>query len=100
MKKSPAPQKRHRSIFYLCICFWAIFIGELLTYTWCRVQCTNVGYALNRTTNEHERLLAIQKKLQIELSLLKSPERLVAVTGRQDQHKLVMPTSEQVITIK
>ena len=93
-------KRRHPNpkVLAIWLVLMVLFIGELLFYTWCRVQYTNVGYELSRSSSEHQRLLAIQKKLQIELSRLKSPERLAAVAGRNNGLK--MPTSQQVITIE
>lgn len=82
----------------LCISLMAAFIAELLIYTWCRVQYTKVGYELSRSLNEHQRLSGIQKKLQIELSRLKSPERLAAVA--EAYRGLKMPTAQQVKIIE
>jgi len=98
MNKKTFPKAKPYMLIGLCITLMVFFIGELLMYTWCRVQYTNVGYELSRSSNEYQRLLAIQKKLQIELSRLKSPERLAAVAGRYKGLK--MPTSQQVINIE
>ena len=74
-----------------------IFVGELLAYTWCRVQYVNVGYELSRVTQKHAALLALQNGLKVELARLKSPARIEKIA--KDQLGLVRPSAEQVITL-
>ena len=74
-----------------------IFIVELLVYTWFRVQCTQVGYEINRATETQKRQIALQNSLKIELARLKSPERIVRIAT--DNLNLVMPQPEQIMSL-
>ena len=74
-----------------------IFIVELLVYTWFRVQCTQIGYEINRTTETQKRQIALQNSLKIELARLKSPERIVRIAT--DKLSLVMPQPEQIMSL-
>ena len=75
-----------------------IFLCEMLIYTWCRVQCTQVGYEISRASGEQEKLTVVQKKLQVELARLKSPERLAKIA--ESYLGLKMPSSRQVVIIE
>ena len=74
-----------------------LFIGELLFYTWCRVQCTRTGYEISQATERHAALLALQNKLKIELARLKSPERLERIA--KEQLGLGSPKAGQIVQL-
>jgi cell division protein FtsL len=74
-----------------------VFVGELLAYTWCRVQYVNVGYELSRVTEKHAALTTLQNSLKVELARLKSPARIEKIA--RDKLGLVRPTPDQVITL-
>ena len=74
-----------------------IFIIELLVYTWFRVQCTQVGYEINRATETQKRQIALQNSLKIELARLKSPERMVRIAT--EHLNLSMPQPEQIMSL-
>jgi cell division protein FtsL len=75
-----------------------IFIGELLVYTWSRVQYTRTGYDISRAVREQQQLMAVQKELQVELARLKSPERLSRIA--ETSMGLKMPTSRQMVVVE
>jgi cell division protein FtsL len=79
------------------IIFMAVFIAELFLYTWCRVNCIDVGYEISRETNKQQELIALQNNLKIELASLKSPERISKIA--KDQLGLKAPTKSQTIVI-
>ena len=82
----------------LAFVLMGIFLCELLAYTWCRVQCTGVGYDISRAVKEKEQLAVWQKKLQVELAMLRSPERLAKFS--QTQMDLKKPSSRQIVIIE
>jgi len=79
------------------IIFMAVFIAELFLYTWCRVNCIDVGYEISRETKKQHELIALQNNLKIELASLKSPERISKIA--KDQLGLKAPTKSQTIVI-
>lgn len=89
---------RNNKIIGVWILLMLIFIAELFFYTWCRVRCVRVGYAITEQTNNHQHLIASQKNLRIELARLKSPERIAKFA--KDRLGLVMPDPKQTIFIK
>ena len=74
-----------------------LFIGELLFYTWCRVQYVQVKYDIAKATQTQQRLMALQDNLKIELANLKSPQRIATIA--REQLGLITPTSKQMVPI-
>ncbi len=70
-----------------------LFVGQLLAYTWCRVQSIRVGYEISAETADYQRQLSVQNTLRIELERLRTPER-VATIARRDIG-LVLPVAHQ-----
>ncbi len=60
-----------------------IFLAELMFYTWCRIQCTNTGYAIARENKKNYNHLSLQRNLEIELTQLKSPNRVARIARNQ-----------------
>lgn len=79
------------------ILIMSLFIGELLFYTWCRVQCIRTGYEITRETEKHEKLIKRQNNLKIEISRLKSPERIARIA--KFELGLALPGPGQVIVV-
>jgi len=75
----------------------AVFIAELLIYTWSRVQCVKVGYEISNENNKNRKLINLQNNLKVELARLKSPERLADIA--RNQLGLKTPTLEQMVII-
>ena len=75
----------------------AVFIAELLIYTWSRVQCVKVGYEISNENNKNRNLINLQNNLKVELARLKSPERLADIA--RNQLGLKTPTPEQMVII-
>jgi cell division protein FtsL len=96
MKKKRAYEGRHRMVFILWIALMVFLMAELLVYTWCRVQYVRTGYEVTEATKEHERLMELHRKLQVEEARLRSPERIMRIAR---QRGLVMPDSKQVVVI-
>lgn len=90
-KKPPAPKAGVWAMLMV------IFFAELFFYTWCRVQHVRIGYETSVARAENQHLLSLQRQLQIELSRLRSPERIA--TTATEQLGLTMPGPEQMVTI-
>jgi cell division protein FtsL len=93
-KKNRPQQLRHAGLWALLM---GVFITELLVYTWFRVQCTQLGYEINRAAETQKRQTALQNSLKIEMARLKSPERIVKIAT--DKLGLVMPQPEQIMSL-
>jgi cell division protein FtsL len=81
----------------MSIIFMTILLGELLFFTWCRVQTIGTGYEISKETQRHQDLINFQNNLKIELARLKSPERIAEIA--KNQLDLITPTPEQMIII-
>jgi len=79
------------------IIFMAMFIAELLIYTWCRVQYVGIGYEISKADHHHQEHLNLQNNLKVELASLKSPDRIAKIA--KNQLGLKTPTPAQVIII-
>jgi cell division protein FtsL len=75
----------------------AFFFVEALFYAWCRVQCVNAGYGIDRQTRRHQALLKERNTMKIELARLKSPERIETIA--RTRLGLVMPDGQQMVIL-
>jgi cell division protein FtsL len=97
-KKKPSGKTWSAKGSALVFLAMGIFLCELLAYTWCRVQCTRVGYEISRAAGEQQQLATVREKLQVELARLESPERLANMA--KTHMGLKMPSSRQMVVIK
>jgi len=74
-----------------------ILIAELFCYTWCRVQCIETGYEIEKEKKRYEELKRLQKSLRIELVGLKAPERVADIASRE--LGLIMPDYRHTVVI-
>lgn len=95
-KRKSRPKHKSRTV-HIWLVIMVVFIGELLLYTWCRVQYVKVGYEISKATENHQYLLALQRNLKIELAHLKSPARIEKIAT--EQLGLITPTPKQIIMI-
>lgn len=89
------PPKKKRTGLWLTV--MALFFVETLFYVWCRVQCVNTGYAIDRETRQYNELLKERNTLKIELARLKSPQRIETIA--RTRLGLVLPDSRQTVTL-
>ncbi|MBW1676296.1 MAG: cell division protein FtsL [Deltaproteobacteria bacterium] len=87
---------RRHPMIAIWVAIMVVLMAQLLVYTWCRVQYVQTGYEITEATQEHQRLMDLHRKLQVEEARLRSPERIMRI-GRQ--RGLVMPGSKQVVVI-
>ena len=88
---------RNPKVLAVCLIFMGLFIGELLFYTWCRVQSIQVRYEISELTADQVRLMMLQDNLKIELARLKSPRRIAKIA--KEQLGLILPTNKQLMLI-
>ena len=93
-KNRKPPGKRMTGVWVLVL---ALFIGELFFYTWCRVQCVQVGMAISAARRKQQELNTLHNSLKIELARLKAPER-ISYIARQ-KLGLGMPDPQQTIMV-
>ena len=75
----------------------AVFICELLFYTWCRVQYVQTGFEIAEARQAHQRLKELNRKLKIEEAWLRSRERITPIAKKQG---LVMPDPSKIFVLQ
>ncbi len=93
--------KKVKSSNFKATLIWAVFVSvfftELFIYTWCRVQCTAIGYEIAEISDNYQKSIALKNRLNIELATLKSLERIGEIA--KQYYDLAPPTQEQIILI-
>lgn len=95
--KSKKQKQPTRRMPWRWILILSLFIGELFFYTWCRVQCVQVGIEISSQRRKQQELVTLQNSLNIELARLKSPERIIRVANQK--LGLAMPAPQQTIVL-
>ncbi|MBW1893337.1 MAG: hypothetical protein JRI91_06535 [Deltaproteobacteria bacterium] len=90
-------KKEGGSVAAIWILLLLILITELFCYTWCRVQCIETGYKIEKEKKHYEELKRLQKSLRIELVGLKAPERIAGIASREIG--LIMPDYRHTVMI-
>jgi cell division protein FtsL len=90
-------KKQKSNLLGIWIVLLFLFIAELLFYTWCRVQCTRLGYEMTKNVEANRKQMVLQNSLVLELARLKSPERISAIA--RQQLKLEPPSHEQMVVL-
>jgi cell division protein FtsL len=93
-RKTRPPRKTKTGLW---IVLMALLFVEAFFYAWCRVQCVNTGYGIDRETRRRQELLKERNTLKIEMARLKSPERIETIAGTR--LGLVMPDSQKTVTL-
>lgn len=90
-------KRQNPKILALWLLLMVVFIGELLFYTWCRVQCVQIKYDISKETQKQQKLVALQDNLKIEQANLKSPQRIATIA--REQLGLITPTAKQMVPL-
>jgi cell division protein FtsL len=98
MAEPPAKsRRRNRKMIALWLSLLCVFIGELLVYTWVRVQCVRVGYDISAVNQEQQRLTELQANLKVELARLKAPQRITKIA--REKLGLTLPAPKQIMVL-
>jgi cell division protein FtsL len=93
-KIAKGPGRRLTAIWVLLL---GLFIAELFFYTWCRMQCVQVGYRIAMESRKNQELQSLQNSLKIELARLKAPERITQIARKR--LKLELPETQQIVLV-
>ena len=74
-----------------------LFFVQALFYAWCRVQCVNAGYGIDREQRRRQALIKERNTLNIEMARLKSPDRIETIA--RTRLGLVKPEAQQTVTL-
>jgi cell division protein FtsL len=72
----------------------AILMMEALVFAWCRHRCVQIGYETTREMETKRSLTALENNLRVELSRLRSPERIATLA--REQLGLTLPNPERM----
>lgn len=75
-----------------------IFITGCLFYVWSRIQVIDIGYKISNEIARGKRLAEENKKLRLEIAILKSYSRIEKIASQE--FKMVEPNPNQVIVIR
>ena len=94
--------KKRRSRFtrrqaFLIILMLLFFMGSGISYVWSNFEKTQIGYDLSQLKKQEMRLQEINRKLRLELALLKSPQNLESKAVKN--LGLRQPTAEQIVML-
>lgn len=85
--------------FVFRLIFLIAFIAILsLVYIWSRVQVVQYGYEINKLNHTVQRLVEENKKLQVEVSALRSPDRIQYLAEKK--LNMQMPRPDQIAHLK
>ena len=95
LKKRRFHVTRRQLILIVLMSFF--FMGTGISYVWSNFERTQIGYDLSQLKKEEMRLKEINRKLRLELALLRSPQNLEPKAIRN--LGLRQPTPEQIIML-
>lgn len=84
--------------FYIALGLVFVSLLFLFVYLWSRVNVVQYGYELSMVNSERAEFMEKNRRLRVELTKLKSPQRIELVAT--EELGLVYPRGEQVILIK
>lgn len=87
---------RHLLILAIIIAF--LVISCSLFYVWANQQKVSLGYEISRVSQEEQELTEENKKLRLELAVLKSPDRLEKKALQE--LGFVTPQNGQIIIVR
>ncbi len=80
-----------------CFFIMALFFIEMLCFTWARVQSVNIGYEITAANRRHGQLIATRNELKVELTRLRSPERIARIAT--ERLGLFFPEPSQTLVL-
>ncbi len=86
--------KRYRVEIFLI----ALLFATLALKVKVHINCYKAGYRISRLKRENERFLENKRKLELELAVLRSPQR-IRYLAKEKLH-LIPPSPERMFVIK
>jgi cell division protein FtsL len=87
-----------RKQIFLIIIMLFLFMGSSIGYVWSTFESTQIGYDLSQLQKEEMRLRETNRKLLLEIAVLKSPQNLVTIATQK--LGLGQPTPKQIIVLQ
>ncbi|MFH1935847.1 MAG: cell division protein FtsL [Pseudomonadota bacterium] len=94
-KKRRLNMKSKQALLIIFMLF--LFTGSSIGYVWSNFERTQIGYDLSQLKKEEMRLRETNRKLRLELAILKSPQNLETLAIKK--LGLKQPSPEQIIVL-
>lgn len=95
---SLSESKESRIKYSVLIPAFVVLLLTILIYTWSHMHITELKYKIAREMKTKESLLEENNKLKVEVSMLRSPQRVESIArGRLGMNH---PDKEQVVILK
>ena len=95
VKKRMLNMKSKQALLIIFMLF--LFMGSSIGYVWSNFERTQIGYNLSQLKKEEMRLRETNRKLRLELAILKSPQNLETLAI--EKLGLKQPSPEQIIVL-
>ncbi|MFH1292580.1 MAG: cell division protein FtsL [Pseudomonadota bacterium] len=95
IKKRRLNMKSKQALLIIFMLF--LFMGSSIGYVWSNFERTQIGYDLSQLKKEEMRLRETNRKLRLELAILKSPQNLETLAIKK--LGLKQPSPEQIIVL-
>ncbi|MDQ1335342.1 MAG: hypothetical protein QG552_2292 [Thermodesulfobacteriota bacterium] len=95
LKKRRFHVTRRQVVLIILMLFF--FMGTGIGYVWSNFERTQIGYDVSQLKKEEMRLKEINRKLRLELALLRSPQNLESKAVKE--LGLRQPTPEQIVMV-
>lgn len=95
LKKCRFHVTRRQVVLIILMLFF--FMGTGIGYVWSNFERTQIGYDVSQLKKEEMRLKEINRKLRLELALLRSPQNLESKAVKE--LGLRQPTPEQIVMV-
>jgi cell division protein FtsL len=95
IKKRRLNMKSKQAMLIIFMLF--LFMGSSIGYVWSNFERTQIGYDLSQLKKEEMRQRETNRKLRLELAILKSPQNLETLAI--EKLGLKQPSPEQIIVL-
>ena len=80
-EKAVAP--RRRGLVLLLLLTLVVVTAATVSQVWTRLKAIDYGYRISKASKEHAKLLEINRRLRIEVALLKRPGRIARIAREE-----------------
>ncbi len=81
----------------LIVFMMLLFMGSSIGYVWSNFERTQIGYDLSQLKKKEMQLTEINRKLRLELAIVKSPRRIEKVA--KERLGLRQPSPDQIVVL-
>jgi cell division protein FtsL len=85
-----------KQVLLVCVML-LLLMGSGISHVWSNFEMTQKGYDISQLKNEEMKLMDINRKLRLELAILKSPQNIESLANKLG---LKQPSPEQIIVLR